>query len=100
VLLPNDRAVSVGLVLTELFINAHKYAYSGTPGPLQVTLTENDGKFRLTVGDQGVGRSGGTSSGFGSRMLDSLVHQLGGTLEFKNNQPGTLAVQSAPLGAK
>jgi len=97
VLLPNDRAVSVGLVLTELFINAHKYAYSGAPGPLQVTLTENDGSFRLAVADQGMGRRVGSSTGFGSRMLDSLVHQLGGTLEFRDNQPGTLAVLSAPI---
>ena len=31
VLLPNDRAISMGLILTELCINANKYAYGGGP---------------------------------------------------------------------
>jgi two-component sensor histidine kinase len=96
VLLPNDRAVSMGLVLTELFINANKYAYAGAPGPLQVTLAENGNTFRLTVADHGSGRDN-VRPGFGSRMIDALVRQLGGRLEFSNNQPGTRAVLSAPI---
>jgi two-component system, chemotaxis family, sensor kinase Cph1 len=98
VLLPNDRAISMGLVLTELVINANKYAYGGAPGPLQVALTENGNAFRLTVADRGVGRSS-AKAGFGSRMLDALVRQLGGTLEFSDNQPGTRAVMVASIGA-
>lgn len=98
VLLPNDRAISMGLVLTELVINANKYAYAGAPGPLQVALTESGNAFRLTVADKGKGRAA-AKAGFGSRMLDALVHQLGGTLEFSDNQPGTRAVLSAPIGA-
>jgi light-regulated signal transduction histidine kinase (bacteriophytochrome) len=97
VLLPNDRAISMGLVLTELVINANKYAYAGAPGPLQVDLTENGNSFRLTVSDKGKGRSS-AKPGFGSRMLDALVHQLGGTLEFNDNRPGTRAVLAAPTG--
>ena len=97
ILLPNDRAISMGLVLTELFINANKYAYSGAPGPLEISLTENGSMFRLTVADRGKGRQG-TGSGFGSRMIDALVNQLGGKLEFSDNQPGTRAILSAPVG--
>lgn len=96
VLLPNDRAISMGLILTELFINANKYAYSGAPGPLQVSLAESGNTFRLTVADHGRGRES-ASSGFGSRMIDALVRQLGGALEFSNNRPGTRAVLSAPI---
>lgn len=96
VLLPNDRAISMGLILTELFINANKYAYSGTPGPLTVTLTEVGNTFRLTIADEGKGREA-SGTGFGSRMIDALVHQLGGTLEFSDNRPGTRAVLTAPL---
>lgn len=96
VLLPNDRAISMGLILTELFINAAKYAYAGAPGPLSVTLAENGNTFRLTVADQGGGRAA-AGTGFGSRMIDALVQQLEGTLEFSDNQPGTRAVLSAPI---
>jgi len=96
VLLPNDRAISMGLILTEFFINANKYAYGGAPGPLRVALAEHGNTFRLTVADQGQGRGAG-KSGFGSRMIDVLVSQLGGTLELSDNRPGTRAVLSAPL---
>lgn len=96
VLLPNDRAISMGLILTELCINANKYAYDGGPGPLLVALAEHGNNFRLTVADQGRGRES-VRAGFGSRMIDALVHQLGGTLEFSDNQPGTRAVLSAPI---
>lgn len=37
------------------------------------------------------------AAGFGSRMIDALVQQLGGKLEFSDNQPGTRAVLSAPI---
>ena len=53
----------MGLVLTELFINANKYAYAGASGPLLVTLHESGQTFRLTVADRGIGRDGG-SAGF------------------------------------
>ena len=36
VLISTDRAVNIGLVLTELFINAQKYAYDGKAGPLAI----------------------------------------------------------------
>ena len=40
VLMPTDRAVNVGLILTELVINASKYAYAGQPGPISVMLEQ------------------------------------------------------------
>ncbi len=53
IMLPNDRAVGLGLVLTELVINANKYAYGGASGPLRVTLAEDRNLFRLIVTDEG-----------------------------------------------
>lgn len=96
VMVPNDRAIGLGLVLTELVINVNKYAYGGAPGPLRVTLTEDRNVFRLTVADSGVGRSS-TRKGFGSRLLAALVGQLGATLDYEDNQPGTRATLSAPI---
>ena len=77
VTMPTDRAVTVGLVLTELIINVNKYAYGGQPGPLQITLTEHRADLRLTVADHGAGKASGSKrEGFGSRMMEALVGQL------------------------
>ena len=54
VMFPTDRVVTLGLVVTELMINAQKYAYGGRPGPLRVQLTQDRSNFRLTISDQGV----------------------------------------------
>lgn len=96
VMLPTDRAVGLGLVLTELVINANKYAYGGAAGPLRVTLVEDRNTFRLIVEDKGVGRVG-SRRGFGTRMMDALVNQLAGKLDYEDNNPGTLAVLTAPI---
>jgi two-component sensor histidine kinase len=93
-MLPTDRAVGLGLVLTELVINANKYAYGGAPGPLRVTLTEEANRLRLIVADEGAGRTS-SRKGFGSRMMDALVTQLGGTLEYEDARPGTRAILQA-----
>lgn len=98
IMLPNDRAVGLGLVLTELVINANKYAYGGAPGPLRVTLAEDRNLFRLIVTDEGAGR-GTARSGFGSRLIEGLVRQLGGTLDYDDTQPGTRATLTAPIEA-
>jgi light-regulated signal transduction histidine kinase (bacteriophytochrome) len=96
VMLPADRAIGLGLVLNELVTNVNKYAYGGAAGPLHISLAEDRSRFRLVVADEGVGR-GSARAGFGSRMMDALVAQLAGTLEFADNRPGTRAIVSAPV---
>lgn len=97
VLLPTDRAVSVGLILTELMINATKYAYGGEPGPLAVAIAEDRASLRLTVADRGVGAAENTRRGFGSRMMDALVRQIGGEMTRADNQPGLRVTMVAPM---
>ncbi len=93
-----DRAVAVGLVLTELVINVAKYAYEGRPGPLHVGLTSAGREMVLTVSDQGRGRpEGGSREGFGTRMMKALVAQIGGSLAYVDANPGARAVMTAPL---
>ena len=93
-----DRAVPVGLVLTELMINANKYAYGGNAGPLEVRLMEDRSRFQLSVADHGVGlMHGDEGAGFGSRLMRALVKQLGGELRFEDNRPGLRAVLTADL---
>lgn len=91
-----DDAVQVGLVLVELIINAQKYAYGGAPGQIFVTLEQHRARFRLIVADAGRGKTG-TRKGFGTRMLDSMVRRLSGTLEVTDNLPGVRTVLTAPI---
>jgi light-regulated signal transduction histidine kinase (bacteriophytochrome) len=96
VMLPTDRAVTAGLVLTELITNANKYAYGGAPGPLEISLVEDRAQFRLSVADHGGGKAS-PRQGFGSRMMEALVSQLNGDIEYRDNKPGLRAVLTAPI---
>ena len=90
------RAVTLGLVLTELIINAQKYAYDGQPGPIRVVLEEAADRLRLAVEDKGKGGHE-VGKGFGSMMIGSLVAQLGGELDYRDASPGLRVVLKAPL---
>ncbi|MDO1559182.1 histidine kinase dimerization/phosphoacceptor domain -containing protein [Brevundimonas sp. 2R-24] len=96
--LPTDRAVTIGLVVTELMLNAIKYAYEGRAGPIEVSLDLESEAVRVAVSDQGVGRGEGVSDqgGFGSQVLHALVRQLGGRLAYLDNGPGTRALLTVP----
>lgn len=98
VLTPTDRAVTLGLVVTELVINANKYAYGGQPGPIEVSLEEHLSDLRLIVADHGQGRHA-PKEGFGSRMMTAMVRQLQGVLVFSDNGPGVRAILTAPIAA-
>ena len=98
VLMPTDRAVNLGLILTELVINASKYAYGGAPGPIGIALEQHRSRIRLIVADQGRGKSG-TNQGFGSRMMDAMIGGLSGTLDYVDNRPGLRAVVTVPIEA-
>ena len=98
VIVSTDRAVTLGLLVTELMINANKHAYNGLAGPIEIELTEDRAILRLTVSDRGAGKVA-YSEGFGSRIVQGLAAQLGGKLACADNLPGlrtmiTLPVQS------
>jgi light-regulated signal transduction histidine kinase (bacteriophytochrome) len=96
VLVSADRAVHVGLIATELVINANKYAYDGRPGPLTIAIEEHRDKFRLIVADEGAWKEQ-ARIGFGTRMMNAMVQSLGGTIEHLDNQPGLRVIVTAPI---
>jgi chemotaxis family two-component system sensor kinase Cph1 len=96
-LISTDRAVNLGLVLTELIINAQKYAYAGKAGPIAVRLEQHRARFRLIVADHGVGGHV-PGKGFGTRMMNAMVDRLAGTIEYINEEPGLRVVVDAPIG--
>ena len=99
VLIPTDRAVKIGLILTELVINATKYAYPGATGPIALALERHHSRLRLIVADDGNGKQTAGGTGFGSRMMLAMVQQLGGELAMEDNAPGLRVVMTAPIAA-
>jgi chemotaxis family two-component system sensor kinase Cph1 len=98
-LISTDRAVYLGLVLTELIINANKYAYGGAPGPIAVRLEQHSHRFRLIVADRGKGGHS-LGNGFGTRMMNAMVDSLTGTIDYTSNDPGLRVTVNAPIERK
>lgn len=101
IMLPTDRSVSLGIVTAELVTNAFKYAYPAEPGEVRVRL-EREGESRavLTVADDGIGRTEGAAprgTGLGGRLVAAMVGSLGGTLDYLDGRPGTVARVTFPI---
>lgn len=97
-LISTDRAVTVGLIVNELLTNLAKYAYGGSTGPALIRLEQYRDNLRLVVQDRGQGISGAVGgTGFGAKMLNTLVQGLDGTLTYEDNAPGVRAIVSAPI---
>lgn len=96
------RASSLGMIVTELVINACKHAFKGgRAGTLTVRLDPlPSGGYRLQVADDGAGLPHGLdlrrSGGLGMRLVQSLARQLEGTLEIDGNSPGVRFVVVFP----
>ena len=91
-------AVSVGLIVTELVINAVKYAFpTGRDGALVRVSYESKGEdWKLTVCDNGVGKPAarpagsvaGAPGGLGTVIVQALVKQLDARLEAESDAGG------------
>ncbi len=69
------EAVSLGLIVTELVINALKYAFPGgrADAAVRVTFESRGVDWRLVVSDNGVGLKPGAATPAGSGGLGTVI---------------------------
>lgn len=87
----SEQAVSMGLITTELVINALKHAFSGQGGQIVVRYEAGASSWRLSVSDDGVGIDTTLvmRSGLGTSIVEALTRQLGGQVTISAASPGT-----------
>jgi len=95
--LPSSHAVSIGLIVTELIMNAIKYAFPKRreSARIRVTFEKAKSDWKLTVSDNGVGRlhseESAISSGLGTALIGALAKQLQAQIT-ETSSPGGLTV--------
>jgi two-component sensor histidine kinase len=88
-----DVSVSLGLIVTELVINALKHAFPGARGGKIVVGYEAYGpNWSLSVRDDGVGmpvEPAAVKAGLGTSIVEALARQLSARVQIANVNPGT-----------
>jgi len=95
-----DKAVSVGMIVTELATNALKYAYpEGEEGEIRIFFKRVDeSNARLAVEDDGAGlasssgaKPGKPKTGLGTRIVRSMAEAIGNGIQYPRTERGTVA---------
>ncbi len=88
----SQKAVSLGLIVTELVINALKHAFPDSRGGMvEVTYRVTKQEWALTVTDTGIGRSPASSAakvGLGTSIVEALASQLHAHVVISDARPG------------
>ena len=89
-----DVSVSLGLIVTELVINALKHAFPGRTqqGAIKVDYRATGDAWTLSVNDNGIGIPVGDdapATGLGTGIVAALAKQLEAKVEVSDNAPGT-----------
>lgn len=88
-----EVSISLGLIVTELVINALKHAFpDGATGQIEVGYRATGRNWTLSVADNGIGMPVGSSApkaGLGTGIVEALTRNLEGELELSAADPGT-----------
>ena len=90
----SDVSVSMGLIVTELVINAIKHAFPDqtTGGKITVSFAADEGDWLLSVSDNGAGMPVGkklAKPGLGTGIVEALSKQLEASVTVVEANPGT-----------
>ena len=101
----SEQAVSMGLIATELTINALKHAFpGGAKGNIIVGFESSPSAWRLAISDDGIGIStrlpeAPVRIGLGTSIVEALARQLGGRVTTSSASPGTTVSVTVPRAA-
>ena len=99
----SSEGISLGLITTELVINALKHAFpDGKVGKIVVEYGVNKTGWKLVVSDNGIGIvvTPARKGSLGTVIVQSLARQLGATVERKTSPKGTsVSIEHSLLGA-
>ncbi len=88
-----DVSVSLGLIVTELVINALKHAFpNDRSGRIKVDYHSHGPNWGLSVTDNGVGmplEAGNAKAGLGTNIVQALTAQLHAVIKVSDASPGT-----------
>jgi chemotaxis protein methyltransferase CheR len=99
-IIDSSVAVSLGLIVTELVINALKYAFPKYPkgAAIDVTYEVAGSDWKLAIADNGVGKSpeatASVSTGLGTTIVESLAKQLGASVALSSSSAGLVVAIS------
>ena len=99
-----DVSVSLGLIVTELVINALKHAFpDDRNGKIKVNYKSQGPNWALSISDTGVGmpkRAGDAKAGLGTSIVQALAQQLQANITVTDANPGTLvSIIHTPIAA-
>ncbi|HEU5067436.1 MAG TPA: histidine kinase dimerization/phosphoacceptor domain -containing protein [Sphingomicrobium sp.] len=98
-----DVSVSLGLIVTELVINALKHAFPDErPGMIVIDYRSSGSDWTLSVTDNGIGMPAGSDApkaGLGTGIVEALVKNLQGEIQQRHADPGTAITISHREGA-
>ncbi|MEY2883825.1 MAG: hypothetical protein RL490_1549 [Pseudomonadota bacterium] len=88
-----DVSVSLGLIVTELVINALKHAFPDRrAGKIRVEYSAADRDWTLAIADDGIGMvlgAGAAKAGLGTSIVQALARQLEAVIKVTDTNPGT-----------
>ncbi|TNC51667.1 HAMP domain-containing protein [Rubellimicrobium rubrum] len=105
VALSPGQGIALGLLVTELVLNAIKHAFKARDqGTIRIVLgAASSSQLRLIVEDDGTGlpaaEARATATGVGMKLLDGFLRQLEGTLTVEG-PPGTRFVVLFPISVQ
>lgn len=93
IVVDNDKATHIALVVNELVMNAVKHAFAGRDdGLVRVAVARGNTYSTVTVSDNGAGipdERAEKPEGLGMNIVRSLVAKMGGTLQIASDDGGS-----------